>query len=556
MGLFSGSFGTGLATGLATSVDKSMKNALDAREKDMSRARTFWEGRQASKLDLAEAKDARAKKSYDRLVTEFGGSTVKALAAYKAIGGSPDEVETYLARLDDSRMADKTYNINDMFKFDNIKLEDYADFTREQAYEDIKTSVSAPDVAWKESSSILTTLGLGKDSGKASATMAEQVESLLPSRERVDSGIMAADTPVNIFRGMQDKPIEKTFQAQIVRINSELSGLEVGTDEHTNKLAEYNSVIQKANDYTVATTNPPRGSATVNNLLNGYKSQIEAVESTMGYNQRGETYTATIAGEMVIGTKALEERNKRVEATTRSYIRTNILDKKTANIIGGDGGVQDTMSNQQGESFIKILKEEQEIMRGELAKGDNTVTPPGGLTAEEQAAADKAAAEQAAKEAAEQAAADKAAADKAAADKAAADKAAADKMTPVEKQKAAEDKILNAPQEYLGGYIQQKERVLTDKEETSLTKMMRRLYKKANPNASQFEVFRHLEDVFKTYKNSDVYLTTLQKEYDNLTPSEKIDKHQSYKNRGADTGYLGLTNEEAAAKRKKDAEKK
>ena len=383
MGLFSGSFGTGLASGLATSVDKSMTDAMDKRDKDMTRARSFWETRQAQKQDIAEDETKRAKKSYDRLVKEFGGSTVKALAAYKAIGGSADTVETYLARLDDSRVDDMTYNINDMFKFDNIKLEDYADFTREQAYEDIKTSVSAPDITYKEAPSILTTLGFGRDEKAVSKNIAGQVESLLPSSERVDSGIMAADTPVNIFRGMKDKPIEKTFQAQIVRLNDELAELDVGTDEYTNKLAEYNSVINAATEYTIAMSNPPRDSATVSNLLNGYTTQIEAVESTMGYDTRGGTYMATIAGEAVMGTKALEARNTRVETVTRGYIRENILDKTTANIIGGNGSVQDTMSKQQGEYFLNILAEEQEIMRGELAEGDKKKKIPGSLTKEE-----------------------------------------------------------------------------------------------------------------------------------------------------------------------------
>ena len=554
MGLFSGSFGTGLASGLAAGIDKSMQNALDAREKDMSRARTFWEGRQASKLDLAEAKDERARKSYDRLVTEFGGSTVKALAAYKAMGGSPDEAEKYLAALDDTRIDDIDYSIEDMFKFDKIKLEDYADFTREKAYADIKTPVPAPDVVWTEGPSILTALGMGKDSVKTSATMAEQVESLLPSSERVDSGIMAAETPVNIYKGMKEKTIENTFQAQIVRLNAELAELEKGTDEYTDKLAEYNSVIQAANDYTVATTNPPRGSATVNNLLNGYKSQIESVESTMGFDQMGGTYIATIGGELVTGPAALEERNKKVAATTRSYIRTNILDAETGDIIGGVGGEQDTMSKQQGETFLALLKEEQKSIRGEPAEGDKIGNPPGVLTKDEQAAADKAAADKAAADKAES---DKAAEDaRIAAEQAAEDaRIAAGAMTTEEKQKAIDDLILKSPQEYLQGYIQQKERVLTDKEETNLTKTMRRLYKEANPNASQFEVARHLEDVFKTYKNSDAYLTTLQKEYDNLTPIEKVNKYEFYQNRGVDTGYLGLSMEEAAAKRKKDADK-
>ena len=47
MGLFSGSFGTGLVTGLASSVDKSLQNAMDKRDEEMSAARKFWQTRQA-----------------------------------------------------------------------------------------------------------------------------------------------------------------------------------------------------------------------------------------------------------------------------------------------------------------------------------------------------------------------------------------------------------------------------------------------------------------------------------------------------------------------------
>ena len=53
MGLFSGSFGTGLMTGLATSVDKSLRNAMDKRDEELSSARKFWQQRQAQKMDAA-----------------------------------------------------------------------------------------------------------------------------------------------------------------------------------------------------------------------------------------------------------------------------------------------------------------------------------------------------------------------------------------------------------------------------------------------------------------------------------------------------------------------
>jgi len=373
MGLFSGSFGTGLASGLATSVDKSMTDAMDKRDKDMSRARSFWETRQAQKQDIAEDETKRAKKSYDRLVTEFGGSTVKALAAYKAIGGSADTVETYLARLDDNRMADRTYNINDMFKFDNIKLEDYADFTREQAYEDIKTSVSAPDITYKEAPSILTTLGFGRDEKAVSKNLTEQVESLLPSSERVDSGIMAADTPVNIFRGMQDDTVEKTFQAGFLRMESELAKLTVGTPEYVKKTAEYESLRSAAKAYTADISRSSGDSSTVNNIDTGYKNQVARLVTGMNYKVLADgTATGTIAGKREEGTEVLAFYNNAIDQIDDYTIR-NIIYDETGAMRGGIGGVQDTWARNQGPEFMAKV----DRIGAELAEENNTGALPG-----------------------------------------------------------------------------------------------------------------------------------------------------------------------------------
>ena len=71
MGLFSGGFGTGLVEGLAEGVDQSLRNAMDKRDKELSRARTFWETRQAQKMDLADAHDERAGDALDKLINEF-----------------------------------------------------------------------------------------------------------------------------------------------------------------------------------------------------------------------------------------------------------------------------------------------------------------------------------------------------------------------------------------------------------------------------------------------------------------------------------------------------
>jgi len=88
MGLFSGSFGTGLVTGLATSVDKSLRNAMDKRDEELSSARKFWQTRQAQKMDLAEQRDSRIKKSLNRLIDEMNGDAAAGLAAFKAAGAT------------------------------------------------------------------------------------------------------------------------------------------------------------------------------------------------------------------------------------------------------------------------------------------------------------------------------------------------------------------------------------------------------------------------------------------------------------------------------------
>ena len=115
MGLFSGSFGTGLVTGLATSVDKSLRDAMDKRDEELSSARKFWQTRQAQKMDLAEQRDSRIKKSLNRLIDEMDGDVAGGLAAFKAAGGDPDSVELFIKDLDETRAAGLEYNLQDMW---------------------------------------------------------------------------------------------------------------------------------------------------------------------------------------------------------------------------------------------------------------------------------------------------------------------------------------------------------------------------------------------------------------------------------------------------------
>ena len=106
MGLFSGSFGTGLITGLASSVDRSMRDAIDRRNSELSEARKYIQTRQAAKLDAAEAKKQKFNEetqlAFDALAQELGGDVDLTYAAFKRLGTAAD-VQSYLADVKSAR---------------------------------------------------------------------------------------------------------------------------------------------------------------------------------------------------------------------------------------------------------------------------------------------------------------------------------------------------------------------------------------------------------------------------------------------------------------------
>lgn len=116
MGLFSGSFGTGLITGLASSVDRSMRDAIDRRNSELSEARKYIQTRQAAKLDAAEAKKQKFNEetqlAFDALATELGGDVDLTYAAFKRLGTAAD-VQEYIADVKAARKvlpAGQTYD--------------------------------------------------------------------------------------------------------------------------------------------------------------------------------------------------------------------------------------------------------------------------------------------------------------------------------------------------------------------------------------------------------------------------------------------------------------
>ena len=224
MGLFSGSFGTGLVTGLATSVDKSLQDALDKRDSEMSSARKFWQTRQAQKLDLAEAEDRRSEKALNRLIKEANGDVALGFAAYQAAGGDVDSVENFIARMDATKEAKGTFSLTDALTIP----EGYdAGLKREDAFSAIRTPISGVSASAIDIDDPLANIGLGLRGGAANR-VADKVNNLIPPQEV---------TRIEGFEGAS-LDMSKMLEAEEYVRNKELHDKAMGPDTFEEQLFE------------------------------------------------------------------------------------------------------------------------------------------------------------------------------------------------------------------------------------------------------------------------------------------------------------------------------
>jgi len=170
------SFWTGFGTGLAKSVDQGLQKAMSKRDDELSRAKTFWQTRQAQKLDQKEAYDARAEKALRRLIRETGSSTL-GLAAFNAAGGDADGAEAFLKNVDATRNAGETYNIRE-----NLNLpKDYKagdDIEESAALKSVRMQMKGIDATNVKIDDPLSKFGLGLKGG-AAQRVADEVNSLI-----------------------------------------------------------------------------------------------------------------------------------------------------------------------------------------------------------------------------------------------------------------------------------------------------------------------------------------------------------------------------------------
>ena len=165
-------FWTGFATGLAKSVDTSLQNAMDKRDKELSKAKTFWQQRQAQKLDQKEAYDERAENALKRMITEAGGDVTLGLAAYNAAGGDADSVESFIKSIDKTIQLKGSY---DLLK--NLDLQGYkkGDVVTEEsaAFQSVRKQMKGIDASNIKIDDPLSKIGLGLKGGAAEKVAGE-----------------------------------------------------------------------------------------------------------------------------------------------------------------------------------------------------------------------------------------------------------------------------------------------------------------------------------------------------------------------------------------------
>lgn len=335
MGLFSGSFGTGLVTGLATSVDKSLRNAMDKRDEEMSSARKFWQTRQAQKMDLAEDRDRRTNKALDRMIDEMDGDVAKGVAAFKAAGGDVDQVESFISALDETRNSGLKYSVTDKLNLDNVDLSQYQDLTLDAARKGFATEVAALDVQMQDMSG-LSKLGLGMDDmGKG---ISDSVNKLIPPREReaitgLTGAVLDRSGLITSERYKQEvtsklPDMEKQISNNLYQINNGADVLGNQLDESAiQELEEANAklITQSA---SLAKSLDPSSGPNVATLSGAYSKGLAELRRTNGYGVDATTkiITVTTPDGALTGPDAVDYWKKVKNQWKSDWVGKNILD--------------------------------------------------------------------------------------------------------------------------------------------------------------------------------------------------------------------------------------
>jgi len=336
MGLFSGDFGAGLVEGVAESVDQSLKSAMEKREKELSRARQFWETRQAQRQDLADDHDKRAGDALDQFIDEFNGDVAKGLAAYKHFK-TVDKAEAGLAEIEASRAAFGQFNVNDYFSFEGIDLSQFADLSREDAFASIRAEVKPLDIQMQDTG-LLSKIGLGDSDmgGKVSA----QINELIPARTRTAiKGLTGAafDRSGTITSITQKQAIESNIlrgEDRLFQLSGYIASGQDGDgeiDEHDilQYQKEHSQILEDIGRLSIAKAEGDKTSTgpTSASILSGLTKQLTQLENDLQFSKTGNVVSIVKRGDndpTVEG--AMDYWNQESTRTKVDFVKTNILD--------------------------------------------------------------------------------------------------------------------------------------------------------------------------------------------------------------------------------------
>lgn len=373
------SFWTGFGTGLAKSVDQGLQKAMSKRDDELSRAKTFWQTRQAQKLDQKEAYDARAEKALRRLIRETGSSTL-GLAAFNAAGGDADGAESFLKNVDATRNAGETYNIRDSLKLPE-GYEAGDDIDESAALKSVRMQMKGIDATNVKIDDPLSKFGLGLKDG-AGQRVADEVNSLIEPEI------------VETLNNIPNVTIDRSgFVSAIDRkreIENSIPGLDKQMGINTSKIVNldktsptYEADLEALEDEqakiilakTMAAKADEAGSATSGTKLTEYLRMSNTIRTdvddelgyTAGSGGTAPSITSGPQGELS-GAEATSYRNKVIAKRNEDFVRNNLVDEN------GEPVSADADAAIRGKgAFSSIAKR---IKAEALARKDDGEEPP------------------------------------------------------------------------------------------------------------------------------------------------------------------------------------
>ena len=386
MGLFSGGFGTGLVEGLATSVDQSLRDAMDKRDKELSRARQFWETRQAQKMDLADEHDARADKALGRLIEEFDGNVAKGLAAYKAMGNDVDAVEAQLKEVDLTRAnLPGPYSLEDKFTFEGIDFSQFTDLSREDALGSIIQEVDAIDI---QKQFKFPGAGLLPGSRDIGAAISEDVNAMVPARTRtaIEGLSGAAYDRSGTFTQMKTKmELENLVTGGKQRIDLINTQLASGKDIYKKDLTAFQreQLIQERaqalatlRQIAAAEDPPDEDGRTTGGLNTSYARARKVHMETVGFEDVGGVATIRDPrdpSKRLQGNDAIKAWKNSVDEWNISWVTTNLLDKDGEVV---SSAAQATINENMLMDQVAQAQERIQEAKSAEGKGEETIEEP------------------------------------------------------------------------------------------------------------------------------------------------------------------------------------